>query len=409
MDEKEVRDLLKKKISVFLLALAGFLLTIKLAAIYYDSNFNPYALPSFCSVNDVIDCDGVAQTTHSQFFGIPLAYWGMCLYLFVMFMLVVDKLKNIKFLGFLEVFKNPMKYVSALGYIAFVISMILAGISIFEIKKVCILCFATYFIDLCIALIASDLKAGFLSGLFDTFKTSVIDFIDAIKIKKYLISFISLAILASAFLVYTSTSFCFTPQVKRYNAIKKYMNLKSNPFKATGNILGDANGKIIVYVYTDYRCPICCTYNVITHRAAQELSGFKMVHRNMPLDTDCNKYLQRQLHEGACMLAEYSVAAENQGKLWDLNSELFEQKPKDEDAVLKIAKSLGFDTIKLREDAHSDKTMAKIKKDIDSAVDFGIDGTPAIVINGKVYSGIKPYYELKDILIKVGAHERSGQ
>ena len=93
--------ILKKKIWIGVLALIGFVTTIKLAIIYYDSNFNPYALASFCSINEFIDCDSVAKTTESQFLGVPLAYWGMFLYLFIIMLLFVDKLKNIKFLTFL--------------------------------------------------------------------------------------------------------------------------------------------------------------------------------------------------------------------------------------------------------------------------------------------------------------------
>ena len=72
-----------RKIFILIIAFVGFLTTIKLAMIYYDANFNLYALPSFCSVNDFIDCDGIAKTTESQFLGVPLAYWGMFFYLFV--------------------------------------------------------------------------------------------------------------------------------------------------------------------------------------------------------------------------------------------------------------------------------------------------------------------------------------
>ena len=79
----------------------GILTTIELAVIYYNANFDEYALSSFCSVNSFIDCDGVAKTPDSQFLGIPLAYWGMFLYLFVGIMLFADKLKNTK------VFKVP--------------------------------------------------------------------------------------------------------------------------------------------------------------------------------------------------------------------------------------------------------------------------------------------------------------
>lgn len=406
MDEKENKNPVLKQILILFFTFIGLLTTIKLALIYYDANFNPYSLPSFCSVNAFIDCDGVAQTTHAQFFGIPLAYWGMFLYLFIIFLVFVDKLKNIKFLGFLEVFKNPLAYIAALGYISFVISMILAGISIFEIKKVCILCVLTYFLNFCIALIATNYEKGLIKGIYETFKTSIIDFIDAIKIKKYLISFLSLAILGSGFLTYTSLSYCFTPQVKQYKSIKKYVDMKTNPFKVTGNILGDKDAKLTVYIYTDYRCPICRAYNVITHRAAQELGGFKMVHKNLPLDMECNPHIPTPFHEGACMLAKYSIAAEDQGRFWDFNTELFEKQPKTEKDVLKLAKNMGFDTVKLRNDANSPSTKERLSKDIENAIDLKIDGTPAIVINGKVYTGIKPYYDLKKILLEAGSFER---
>lgn len=403
MEKRELNILLLKKIFIVFLALIGFLTTIKLAIIYYDSIFNPYALPSFCSVNEFIDCDGVAQTIHSQFFGVPLAYWGMFLYIFIVFLVLVDILKKIKFLSFLEVFEHPMSYISSLGLISFLISMVLASVSIFEIKKICILCVFTYMLNLIIALIATEFKLGFWGNLKISFK----DFVAALKVKKYLISFLLLSIFASGTLAYTTISCVFTPQVKRYNEFKKYEKLQSdNPFKVNGNTLGDKNAKLVAYIYTDYQCPICRTYNVITHRVAKELSGFKIVHKNLPLDMKCNKHIPTPFHEGSCMLAKYSIAAEDQGRFWEMNSELFEKQPKTEEEVLKLAESMGYDIRKLKIDANSMSTEERLQKDIESAVDLKIDGTPTIVINGKVYAGIKPYYELKEILIKDGAHER---
>lgn len=396
--------LLLRKMFISFLAVVGFLVTIKLANIYYEANFNPYSLPSFCSINQYIDCDGIAQTTHSQFFGIPLAYWGMFLYLFIIFMVIVDKLKQIKFLGFLEVFKNPLMYISALGFISFAASMILAGISIFEIKKICILCFLTYFLNLLIATIATD----FSEGILKPFKVSFADFIEALKVKKYLVSFLILSSLGGCVLLYTTMSNCFTPQVKRYKEFKHYEKLRqNNPFTVSGNVLGDKNAKLTVYIYTDYECPICQTYNVIIHRAAQELSGFKFVHKNLPLDVACNENLKQPFHENACMMSKYAIAAENQGRFWEFNSELFEKQPKNEKAVIKLAETMGFDIPEFKKDASSKSTNSRLKNDIDSSVDLNIEGTPTIVINGKIYSGIKPYYELKRILMEAGAIERT--
>ena len=402
MQKTELNINLIKKIMILFFSVIGFITTVKLTMIYIDSNFNAYALPSFCSISEFIDCDGVAQTTHSQFLGIPLALWGMSLYIFMVFLLFVDKLKKIKILSFLEVFKNPFAYISALGLVSFFISMILAIVSVYEIKKICILCVFTYILNLLIAITATDFKVGF----FNNFKTSAIDFIEALKVKKYLISFIALIILASSFLAYTSLSYVFTPQVKRYNSIKSFANMKTNPFKVSGNVLGDKDAKLVVEIYTDYRCPICYTDNLMIYRAAQELAGMQVIHHNLPLDIECNKNLKFPLHEGACMMAKYSIAAQNQDRLWDMNSELFEKQPKTEDDILKMSKKMGFDTIKLKEDANSFDTTEKLNKDIDSASEMGIIGTPTIVINGKITTGIKPYYELKDILIEAGAVEK---
>ena len=127
MEKDEKRELninTIKKIFILILSLIGFITTIKLMIIYIDSNFNPYALPSFCSINEFIDCDGVAQTIHSQFLGIPLAIWGMSLYIFIIFLIFADTLKKIKFLSFLEVFKNPLAYIATLGLISFFISIL---------------------------------------------------------------------------------------------------------------------------------------------------------------------------------------------------------------------------------------------------------------------------------------------
>lgn len=400
--KQETNVLSSKKILILVLSLIGFITTIKLAMIYFDANYNKYALPSFCSINEFIDCDGIAHTTHSQFLGIPLAYWGMFLYIFIIFLLYVDKLKEMKFLGFLKVFKNPLAYISALGFISFAISMVLAGISIFEIKKICILCFFTYFLNLLIAVIATDFEAGFLKS----FKLSIIDFIDALKVKQYLISFIILALLGGSVLAYTSLSYCFTPQVKRFKELTEFQKIKSNPYITVGNVLGDKDAKVVVYIYTDYRCPICKVNDVILDKAAKELAGFQVIHRNLPLDMDCNKHIPQPFHQGSCMLARYTTAAEKQGHFWDLNSKIFETQPADENQVLGLAQSMGIDTDKLKKDANSPETSKKITDDIDQATELGITGTPTMVINGKIYVGIKPYYELRDILLKAGAYVR---
>ena len=397
---------LSKRITLTVLALIGFITSIKLSIIYIDANFNPYALSSFCSINDLIDCDGVAKTTHSQFLGIPLAFWGLFLYFVFLFFIYVDKLqkiqiKNVRIFGFTEVFKNPESYICALGIIAFAISMSLAFISIFEIHKICVLCFFTYILNLLTGLLAKPSDESYLQVFVTSFK----DFIDALKIKKYAIAFTVLVIIAAGFLVYTTLSNVLTPQVKLKKELEYYSKPHDN-YKASGNTLGDPKATLVVHEYTDFQCPFCFVLNTMIMRAVTELSNVKFVHHNTPLDAACNPALTTSMHPGSCRLAKYVIAAGKQGKYWDMNNLLFDKEFETEDEILTAAARLGLDTRKLKEDAYSDETAAELQKEIQEAIDFGIDGTPAIRINQETKIGILPYEELKEKLIKAGAKER---
>ena len=85
-----------QRISTTLLSLIGLALSIELCIVFYNANFAQNAAPSICAINEMFDCDSVAKTSYSQFLGIPLALWGVCLYLFFLFMTYVDKIQNIK-------------------------------------------------------------------------------------------------------------------------------------------------------------------------------------------------------------------------------------------------------------------------------------------------------------------------
>ena len=122
----------------------------------------------------------------------------------------------------------------------------------------------------------------------------------------------------------------------------------------------------------------------MVHKLAKEMKNIKIVHKNLPLDTSCNAYLQSPFHQGSCIDAQYVIAAEKQGKLWDMNEILFEKKPQTEDEILKLVENKGFNLEKLQEDANSLETM----------------------INNEVYVGVKPYKEFKEWIEKNGAEKK---
>ena len=391
----------KRKLAVQILAFVGLLLSVKLACIYYVANYEKYALSSFCSINDFVDCDGAARSTVSQFWGIPLAYWGIFFYVTVLFMTVVDYFKKFRLLKFLEVFKNPMSYISMLGTLAFVCSMVLAGLSIFKIHKLCILCFVTYFIDLFIALVASS---GQLKKLVEAFKTTFLDFIAGAK--QYTKTFIVLVIIAASFLTYSGVTYSFVPHIKKQKAILKYRDMKFNPYRVKGNVLGANDADVVIELYSDYVCPICYMENIMLHEAVKDFSNIKIVHHNLPFDKECNPYISVNMHPNACFMAKGALAAGKQGNYWEMSSLLYENQPTKMEDLLKLAEQLGFDKDKFVKDMESDAMAKEIEDELVNANNLDIDSTPTIYINGDEVIGIKPYYELKDLLIEHGAKPR---
>lgn len=163
------------------------------------------------------------------------------------------------------------------------------------------------------------------------------------------------------FLTYTRVTFKFAPQVKRQLEFKEFRH-KKNQYAVKGNLLGDENAKVVVNVYSDYQCPICPVHNVMMHKLAKEMKNVKIVHRNYPLDTECNPYLQAPFHVGSCVDARYSVAAEKQGRLWEMNEILFENKPQTEEAILKLAKKQNLTLKNFKKMQTALKLLKKLKQ-----------------------------------------------
>lgn len=388
-----------KNISSIILSIIGLLVSIKLCLIYYKVNFTSSTTPSFCSINSFIDCDGAARTPYSQLLGVPLSLWGVLMYLFLLFIFYVPELKQSKYLKFLEVFKNPDSYAALLSILYSAGSLVMAGISLFVIHEICILCCVTYLINF-ILIFTTRTKNSIKQNVITAFN----DFKDALKEPKYLISFALICILGAGALTYTTLSNKMTPQVVKMQEYKQILAYKKNDFKVSGNVLGDPKAKIIINEYTDYECPFCSISNSMFHKLVSELDNVLVIHHNYPLDRSCNPYLTVDIHQHSCMMSRYALAAKNQGKFWDMSSALFENQENITEArVIELARELGLNIDKLRSDAESEKIKQEIQTEILNAHKNKIQATPTFMIGLEKQEGVMTYEQLKEKIIKMGA------
>ena len=78
------------------------------------------------------------------------------------------------------------------------------------------------------------------------------------------------------------------------------------------------------------------------------------------------------------------MAAGRQGKFWEFHDELFKVfKEINDEKIQQIAQQLGLDQIQFKKDQTDPVILKKIQQDYQQAIKLGVNGVPAVFINGK--------------------------
>ena len=102
----------------------------------------------------------------------------------------------------------------------------------------------------------------------------------------------------------------------------------------------------------------------------------KLVMKNFPLPS----------HSFARKAAIAAVAAEKQGKFWEMHEKLFANQKQLSDAkVEEIARDLGLDMERFDQDLKDPEIQARIDRDLNSGQQANVRGTPTVFLNGKVF------------------------
>lgn len=378
-----------KKYILFLIALTGFIVSIQLAWIYFKVNFFADAEPSFCTVNEFIDCDAVAKTVYAVFLGVPQAVYGTGFYLFLtgLALFPFNKFK------FFKNFKNPDSYIFTLATLAVIYSASLWIILSFIVHKVCLLCYVLYAVNILLMIVSKSGKPA-----LERYKESFGDFISIISDKVWLFIVASGVVFIIAALIAINVTGIFMSPLDKISTPPK-IETRTQKYKATGNILGAKNPKLIIHEYTDFECPFCSISNSMLIRLVNETEGVMVVHHDFPLNKDCNGLIKKNVHKFACKAACYSRAAKKQGKYWDYITLLFNnQRELSDSKFIEFAESLNLDINRFKKDAASPEIKKAVKRDIESAKNFGINGTPTYIIGIKKHEGIMKYSDLKALV-----------
>lgn len=146
------------------------------------------------------------------------------------------------------------------------------------------------------------------------------------------------------------------------------------PDLAGSPMLGDASAPVTIVEWFDFECPHCRLALPALEKLVQKHKGdVRLVKKFYPL--------KQHLRAEAC--ARASIAAHAQGKYFEMEKLVFDNKDALEDAdLLKYASSLQLDMNRFQADMKSAKTETMLSRDRDEADKFGLSGTPFILIDG---------------------------
>jgi len=106
------------------------------------------------------------------------------------------------------------------------------------------------------------------------------------------------------------------------------------------------------------------------------------------------KNLPLSFHPNAMPAAMAAMAANEQGKFWDMHDKIFANQQKmSRDQYLAYAKELKLDVAKFTKSMDDAALKAQIEADMADAGKLGVSGTPGFFVNGKFLSGAKPFGE----------------
>jgi protein-disulfide isomerase len=93
-------------------------------------------------------------------------------------------------------------------------------------------------------------------------------------------------------------------------------------------------------------------------------------------------------------------AARRQGEFWGMHDALFARTgaPLDEDDLRMVAHTLGLDADQFSADLRDPALLEHVRRDLASAEALGVEGTPTLLVNGRLLPGFQPFHVLRRIV-----------
>jgi protein-disulfide isomerase len=167
--------------------------------------------------------------------------------------------------------------------------------------------------------------------------------------------------------------------------------------EARGPARGPVNAPVTIIEFADFQCPFSAklvdTLDQVIHKYGDKI---RLVFRQYPLP----------MHPNAAKAAEAALCAWEQGKFWEMHDAMFEnQQELYVDHLKAKAAELGLNAESFNHNLDTGKYATDVQRDFQAGQEAGVNGTPALFINGRFVSGAVPFEEITQIVDDELAHQ----
>ena len=154
--------------------------------------------------------------------------------------------------------------------------------------------------------------------------------------------------------------------------------------------IGPKSAKVTIVEFTDFQCPFCSKVEPTLKEVVKKYGDkVRLVVRDFPLS----------FHPNAMPAAIAAQCANSQGKYFEMKEKLFAQQEKLSDELYKkTAHDLKLDAKKFEACLKDPATRADVETDMHDGEKFGVNGTPALFVNGRKSSGALDLAELSRMI-----------
>jgi protein-disulfide isomerase len=139
-------------------------------------------------------------------------------------------------------------------------------------------------------------------------------------------------------------------------------------------VRGKADAPVTLILFSDFECPWCGKLEpVLTELLANNKEKLRIVFKHLPLP----------MHQQAEPAALAAIAAQKQGKFWEMHDALFHITNWIPNVIDETAQKVGLNMEKFKADLNSPETQMQLAKDKNDAHLADVAATPSLFVNGR--------------------------